>query len=675
MEEKEQLTPQTENTAAEVAQCTSETAAPAAEASTVEAPKPAAPAEEVTQVAEVSAEKAAPAVEATQVAEVSAEKAAPAAEATQVAEVSAEKATPAAEAPKTAEAPKVEVSAENAAPAEKATPATEAPKAEAPKPATPRTAAAPRPAAKPAAPAKNEVKAEVVDAKELHSTLAKLKEEGYIFLENLTGVDWGEEGMGVVYSLSHGETFEMKHVKAVAENKEEPYLDTVCDLWDIANFYEREVYDFYGIKFLNHPDMRRIFLREDWVGHPFRKDDKPEEHNEEIAVGDEPISDLAVCYTLNQDGSLNKTETPLFEEDDYVINLGPQHPSTHGVLHFRTRIDGETITKIDPHLGYIHRGIEKISEELTYPQTLALTDRMDYLGAMQNRHALCSCIEQAMGVEVSDRVQVIRTIMDELQRIDSHLLFFSCLCQDMGATTAFLYGFRDRELILDIFEETCGGRLILNYNMIGGLAYDIHPNFQKRVKEFIVTMRKNLKEYDDIFTGNVIFQTRAKGVGIITKEQAISFGCTGGTGRASGWSNDLRKHRPYAAYDRVEFNEVVRTEGDSFARYMIRLDEIRESLHIIEQLIDNIPEGNFAEKMKPVIKVPAGSYYSAVEGSRGILGVYLESRGDKFPYRLHYRATGLPLVAVMDTACRGNMIADLITIGGTIDYVVPDIDR
>jgi NADH-quinone oxidoreductase subunit C/D len=626
-------------------------------------------------VAEVSAEKAAPAVEATQVAEVSAEKAAPAAEATQVAEVSAEKATPAAEAPKTAEAPKVEVSAENAAPAEKATPATEAPKAEAPKPATPRPAAAPRPAAKPAAPAKNEVKAEVVDAKELHSTLAKLKEEGYTFLENLTGVDWGEEGMGVVYSLSKGDTFEMKHVKAVAENKEEPYLDTVCDLWDIANFYEREVYDFYGIKFLNHPDMRRIFLREDWVGHPFRKDDKPEEHNEEIAVGDEPISDLAVCYTLNQDGSLNKTETPLFEEDDYVINLGPQHPSTHGVLHFRTRIDGETITKIDPHLGYIHRGIEKISEELTYPQTLALTDRMDYLGAMQNRHALCACIEQAMGVEVSDRVQVIRTIMDELQRIDSHLLFFSCLCQDMGATTAFLYGFRDRELILDIFEETCGGRLILNYNMIGGLAYDIHPNFQKRVKEFIVTMRKNLKEYDDIFTGNVIFQTRAKGVGIITKEQAISFGCTGGTGRASGWSNDLRKHRPYAAYDRVEFNEVVRTEGDSFARYMIRLDEIRESLHIIEQLIDNIPEGNFAEKMKPVIKVPAGSYYSAVEGSRGILGVYLESRGDKFPYRLHYRATGLPLVAVMDTACRGNMIADLITIGGTIDYVVPDIDR
>ena len=662
MEEKEQLTPQTENTAAEVAPKAAENVSPAAENNAVSAvTAPAAKA--VTTDNKVEEKAEAPKAEAT--APKTEEK--PATAEAQLSTAPAQEAAPNAEAP----APKAE---EKTAVAEK--PAAEKP-ATAEQPAAPRPArpAVPRPAPKPAAPAKNEVKAEVVEAKELHSTLAKLKAEGYTFLESLTGVDWGEEGMGVVYSVSNAETFEMKHVKAVAENKEEPYLDSVCDLWDIANFYEREVYDFYGIKFLNHPDMRRIFLREDWVGHPFRKDDKPEEHNEEIAVGDEPISDLAVCYTLNQDGSLNKTETPLFEEDDYVINLGPQHPSTHGVLHFRTRIDGETITKIDPHLGYIHRGIEKISEELTYPQTLALTDRMDYLGAMQNRHALCACIEQAMGVEVSDRVQVIRTIMDELQRIDSHLLFFSCLCQDMGATTAFLYGFRDRELILDIFEETCGGRLILNYNMIGGLAYDIHPNFQKRVKEFIVTMRKNLKEYDDIFTGNVIFQTRAKGVGIITKEQAISFGCTGGTGRASGWSNDLRKHRPYAAYDRVEFNEVVRTEGDSFARYMIRLDEIRESLHIIEQLIDNIPEGNFAEKMKPVIKVPAGSYYSAVEGSRGILGVYLESRGDKFPYRLHYRATGLPLVGVMDTACRGNMIADLITIGGTIDYVVPDIDR
>lgn len=545
----------------------------------------------------------------------------------------------------------------------------------------PKAAAAPRPAARPAAPAapaapaKNQLDAKVVAPADLRKEMERLRAEEHMdFLENLTGLDWEEEGLGVIYQLESTETGKRVSLKSVCADRENPMLPSVSDLWDIANIYEREVYDFYGIIFTGHPDMRRIFLREDWVGFPMRKDDETEKNNP-LRMTNEPLADVTTSYTLNADGTVTKQENKIFEEDEYVVNIGPQHPSTHGVLHFRVSLDGERIRKIDPVLGYIHRGVEKISESLTYPQTLALTDRLDYLGAMQNRHALCMCIEQAMGVEVSDRVKVIRTIMDELQRIDSHILFFSCLCQDLGATTAFLYGFRDREKILDIFEETCGGRLILNYNTIGGVMADIHPNFQKRVKEFIPYMRKNIQEYHDIFTGNVIFQNRAKGVGVLTKEQCISFGCTGGTGRAAGWHNDVRKLHPYAAYDRVQFNEVTRTEGDSFARYMIRLDEILESLNIIEQLIDNIPEGNFQEKMKPIIKVPAGTYYSAVEGSRGEFGVLLESKGDKSPYRLHYRSTGLPLVAVIDTACRGNMIADLITIGGTVDYVVPDIDR
>lgn len=545
----------------------------------------------------------------------------------------------------------------------------------------PKAAAAPRPTARPAAPAapaapaKNQLDAKVVAPADLRKEMERLRAEEHMdFLENLTGLDWEEEGLGVIYQLESTETGKRVSLKSVCPDRENPMLPSVSDLWDIANIYEREVYDFYGIIFTGHPDMRRIFMREDWVGFPMRKDDETEKNNP-LRMTNEPLADVTTSYTLNADGTVTKEENKIFEEDEYVVNIGPQHPSTHGVLHFRVSLDGERIRKIDPVLGYIHRGVEKISESLTYPQTLALTDRLDYLGAMQNRHALCMCIEQAMGVEVSDRVKVIRTIMDELQRIDSHILFFSCLCQDLGATTAFLYGFRDREKILDIFEETCGGRLILNYNTIGGVMADIHPNFQKRVKEFIPYMRKNIQEYHDIFTGNVIFQNRAKGVGVLTKEQCISFGCTGGTGRAAGWHNDVRKLHPYAAYDRVQFNEVTRTEGDSFARYMIRLDEILESLNIIEQLIDNIPEGNFQEKMKPIIKVPAGTYYSAVEGSRGEFGVLLESKGDKSPYRLHYRSTGLPLVAVMDTACRGNMIADLITIGGTVDYVVPDIDR
>lgn len=577
----------------------------------------------------------------------------------------------------TAQQPEAQKPAAPAAPAEKpAAPAEKpaAPAAAAEKPAAPKPAAA-RPAPAPAKPALNELKPKEVAPADLHAEMKRLHdEEGMDFLLNLTGEDWMEEGLGVVYQLENTTNGKGACIKCVTTDRENPNIPSVSDIWDIANIYEREVFDYYGIIFTNHPDMRRIFMREDWVGYPFRKDDETEKNNP-LRMTNEPLADVTYEYELQQDGTLNKVGHEIFTEDDYVVNIGPQHPSTHGVLHFRVALEGEIIKKIDPVLGYIHRGVEKISESMTYPQTLALTDRLDYLGAMQNRHALCMCIEKAMGVEVSDRVQVIRTIMDELQRIDSHILFFGCLCQDLGATTAFLYAFRDREKILDIFEETCGGRLILNYNTIGGVMADIHPNFVKRVKEFIPYMRKNIKEYFDIFVGNVIFQNRSKGVGVLTKEQVISFGCTGGTGRASGWHNDVRKLHPYAAYDRVEFNEVTRTEGDSFARCMIRMDEILESLNIIEQLIDNIPEGNFQEKMKPIIKLPVGTFYSEVEGSRGRLGVFIESKGDKSPYRLHYRSTGLPLVSVMDTACRGNMIADLITIGGTVDYVVPDIDR
>ena len=513
-----------------------------------------------------------------------------------------------------------------------------------------------------------------VEAAALRAEMERLRESGMDFLENLTGMDWGEEGLGVVYQLESTATGERVALKAVATDRENPMLPSVSDLWKIANIYEREVFDFYGIRFTNHPDMRRIFLREDWVGYPFRKDDETEKNNP-LRMDNEPLSDTTPELELLPDGTISQKENVIFDKGDYVVNIGPQHPSTHGVLHFRVSLEGEFIRKIDPILGYIHRGIEKLNENLTYPQTLALTDRLDYLAAHQSRHALCMCIEKAMGVEVSERVQYIRTIMDELQRIDSHILYFACLCQDLGATTAFLYGFRDREKLLDIFEETCGGRLIMNYNTIGGVMYDLHPNFVKRVKEFIPYMRRNIQEYHDIFSDNIIAHNRMDGVGVLSLEDVISYGCTGGTGRASGWHNDVRKRMPYAMYDKVDFKEIVYTEGDSRARYTVRMEEILESLHIIEQLIDNIPEGNYQEKMKPIIKVPEGTYYAAVEASRGEFGVFLESRGDKFPYRLHYRSTGLPLVAAIDTACRGNKIADLITIGGTMDYVVPDIDR
>ena len=512
-----------------------------------------------------------------------------------------------------------------------------------------------------------------IEPEKIHKASADLRSEGYDFLRSLTGMDWGEEGLGVVYHLEKTTTGENTVVKTATLNREHPELPSVCDLWKAAEFNEREVYDYFGIRFIGHPDMRRLYLREDWVGHPFRKD--YDESLNPLRMTNEEPDDVTHHYEELPDGSVIKKREVIFDQDEYIINIGPQHPATHGVLRFRVSLEGEIIKKLDVHCGYIHRGIEKMCESLTYPQTLALTDRLDYLAAHHNRHALCMCIEKALGLEVSERVQYIRTIMDELQRIDSHLLFFSCLCMDLGALTAFFYGFRDREKILDIFEATTGGRLIQNYNTIGGVQADIAPDFVKKVKEFIAWLRPTLKEYHEVFTGNIIAHGRLDGVGVLSREDAISFGATGGTGRASGWACDVRKRHPYAMYSKVDFKEIIRTEGDCFARYMVRMDEIVESMNIIEQLIDNIPEGSFQEKTKAIIKLPEGSWYSAVEGSRGEFGVYLESRGDKYPYRLKFRSTGLPLVSIMDTVCRGAKIADLIAIGGTVDYVVPDIDR
>ena len=517
-----------------------------------------------------------------------------------------------------------------------------------------------------------------VEPASLHEAAVTLRDHAELqfdFLRSLTGMDWGEEGLGVVYHLESTRLGHQLVMRTATADREHPELPTVCDVWKAAELNEREVYDYYGVIFINHPDMRRLYLRDDWVGYPLRKDFDESEELNPIRMTNEESSDFTSVYVKDDQGHTVETKQVLFEDDEYVVNVGPQHPATHGVLRFRVSLDGEVIRKLHVHCGYIHRGIEKMCESLTYPQTLALTDRLDYLGAMQNRHALCMCIEQAMGVELPERVQYIRTIMDELQRIDSHLLFFSTFCMDLGALTAFFYGFRDREMILDIFEETTGGRLILNYNTIGGVQADIHPDFVHKVKKFIAYMRPKLREYHEVFTGNVIAQERMKGVGVLSREDAISFGATGGTGRASGWACDVRKRHPYAMYGKVDFKEIVFEEGDCFARYMVRMKEIEESMNIIEQLIDNIPAGDYQVKMKPVIRVPEGRYYAAVEGSRGEFGAYIESRGDKYPYRLKFRSTGLPLISCLDTITRGGKIADLIAIGGTLDYVVPDIDR
>ena len=363
------------------------------------------------------------------------------------------------------------------------------------------------------------------------------------------------------------------------------------------------------------------------------------------------------------------------ELQEYFINMGPQHPSTHGVLRLLVSLKGEMVKSIQPHVGYIHSGIEKMCEKLTYTQIIHLTDRMDYLSAHINNEAVCLNVEKALEIDIPDRIKVIRTIMSELTRIQSHQLWWACFGMDLGGLTCFFYGLRDREKILDIFEETCGGRMIVSYNCPGGLMYDIHPNFQKRVKEFIKYFRKILPEYDQLLTGNVIFHERTKGIGRLSKEDAISYGVTGPTGRASGFSCDVRKHEPYSAYDRVQFKEILFPEGDTYARYVARIEEMWESMKIIEQLIDNIPEGPFAVKMKPIIKLPEGEYYQRVETARGELGVFVISDGNKNPYRVKFRSPNFCNLSVLNHIASGFKIADLVAIGGSLDLIIPDIDR
>ena len=498
---------------------------------------------------------------------------------------------------------------------------------------------------------------------------------GFDVLTAVVGMDW-KESTGVVYYLTAtSRNWEVISVKVEAESRENPYIHSVSSLWKVANFQEREVYDMFGIKFIGHPDMRRFFLRNDWVGHPLRKDYDANPELNPIRLEDEVNEDDTRSFELDKDGNVKEIPGKVFDENEYVVNIGPQHPSTHGVMRFRASLDGEVVKKVDVVSGYIHRGIEKLSEGLTYPQILHFTDRMDYMSAHQNRHCLCMCIEKALGLEIPRRAQVIRTMMDELMRISSHLLSFGCTAMDLGATTAFFYGFREREMVLDIFEKTCGARMSMNYNVIGGVIADLHPDFVKDVKELIRIMPERLKEYHTVFSGNIIARNRLVGVGHLSKEDAVNYAITGPSGRGSNWSCDCRKKHPYAVYDEVEFDEVLLDGCDSYSRYMVRMKEIEQSCRILEQLVDNIPEGDIRAQVPKIIKLPAGSWYQQVEASRGTFGVYIESTGEKNPFRVHFQSPCFNLVGVMDLTCSGYMIADLITIGAALDFVIPDIDR
>jgi NADH-quinone oxidoreductase subunit D len=369
-------------------------------------------------------------------------------------------------------------------------------------------------------------------------------------------------------------------------------------------------------------------------------------------------------------------DSPL-DTQEYFINMGPQHPATHGVLRLMLKLDGETIREVIPVLGYIHRGIEKIGESMNYRQFVHLTDRMDYLSALMNNWVVSLAVEKATQTELNDRIQYIRTILAELERIQSHLLWWGVLGMDLGAFTPFLYGFRDREIFTDIFEETIGCRLTMNYIQPGGLMSDIHPNFVKRVKDALEYIKPKLDEHEELLGGNIILQERTQNIGVLPAEDAISLGVTGPPLRASGVPYDLRKNEPYGVYDKVEFSAAVGSVGDCWDRYWVRMEEMRQSAKIIEQLIDNIPEGKIM-LMKPAKKIvlPKGVYHSSIETARGILGIFVSSDGDSVePERIHMRSPNYNNLWAIDRIARGSRVGDLVAIVSSLDLIVPDIDR
>lgn len=361
--------------------------------------------------------------------------------------------------------------------------------------------------------------------------------------------------------------------------------------------------------------------------------------------------------------------------EEMLLNLGPQHPSTHGVLRLLVKINGETITDVEPVIGYLHRGTEKLAEDLQYTQIIPYTDRLDYLAAMLNNYALCHTIEQAMDLEVPERAEYLRVIVMEMQRVASHLMFIGAYLLDLGAMSPFLYVFADREQIVQLFNEICGARLTYNYMRVGGVKWDAPPGWLEKVAGFVQYLKQKFHMYDELITGNEIFLARTRGIGRFDTETALAYGLSGINLRSTGYPWDLRRKKPYSIYDRFDFDIPVGQNGDCFDRYYLHLLEIKESLRIVEQALKSIPSsGPVLGKVPKMIRVPAGEYYSGIEGARGELGFYIVSEGKDKPYRLKIRKPSFINLQLLPELLRGQSIANVIAILGAVDIVLGEVD-
>jgi len=363
--------------------------------------------------------------------------------------------------------------------------------------------------------------------------------------------------------------------------------------------------------------------------------------------------------------------------ESMTLNMGPQHPSTHGVFRLKLEVDGETILKATPIMGYLHRGSEKLAENFLYTQFIPYTDRLDYMNAMTNNYVYCSAIEELLEWEIPERAEYLRVITMELNRIASHLVWWGTYLLDIGAMSPFLYAFRDRETILDRLNEISGARMTFNYHRIGGVKWDAPEGWIAQVQETVKELYTNIQEFDTLVTGNEIFQARTIGVGILSKEKVLNWGLSGPIARASGVKMDVRKSEPYSVYDRFDFDIPTREEGDVYARYKVRIDEMFESLKIIEQACEQIPEGEIITKKGKrimMIKPPAGEVYRRAEASKGEIGVYAISNGKNKPYRIKLRRPSFVNVSILQDMLVGESIQNLVAIFGSLDVVLGEVD-
>ncbi len=548
----------------------------------------------------------------------------------------------------------------------------------------------------------------IVKAEKLVEFATALRDDfGYDFLSSVTGVDYLPDGIMEVVYHAYQSTGGAALVFKVQTPRDNAVVPSLVDIFPGSGLQEREAWDLLGIRFEGHPNHKRILMWEGFEGHPLRKDWKEAYHEDDLKpfktrwpegaiVRSEDANAFKKNVTypggFNPEGWTPEGETALYagmkqvektdqlQTDQIIINMGPQHPSTHGVFRMVATLDGETVVKLEPVMGYLHRNHEKIGERNTYLMNIPFTDRLDYLSSMSNNFGYVLAVEKLLGGKaiVPERAEYIRVIMAEFTRISNHLFAIGTLLNDMGAYfTPMLYAIEERELILDIFEAASGSRMMCNYYRFGGLTRDLPPGVETKMRDLVFDrLPRKIDDLDRYLTENEIVRARCEGVGVLTPEEAIAYSTVGPVLRASGVPYDVRKADPYSIYDRFDFDVIVAYHGDVYDRYIVRIEEMRQSIRILKQALDDLPGGEIISgKPRYQMRVPVGEAYGRVEGPKGELGFYIVSDGQANPWRYHVRAPSFINVTALSKMCEGDKVADAIIILGSLDIVLGETDR